>query len=843
MRGIGGLHLYILIEQARSIPETGQAIFEKLVLHGHGRIETSKAGTLLRRSLVDAGVWQPERLDFTRANCGEGLEQRFPEPQFFGSISTDLFAPRFLTTVKLTASEHSEVARKWESLESDSATRMKAKECRSASALEQARRRLPANASDSALHVLAEQLANDLKNRILPSDLQIRLQSGNFVTVQAIASDPKQFDGVKCADPIEHDYGDGKTVGIIQTNRYPPYIKSLAHGGETYYLFDWEETLLADFDDLPADVEELTQELRKLKLDDVKITWAQKAAKLGKADRIAVRDVVAGITGQKPAQLNAQLAEVRSTLDRAKNDEEIESRADGRALMPFKPEDQTNQAIEVEQLVVKRARPGEYVCFSGQLAQVIEKELPYAHQIDNPDGKAPPVLQIDLLNDVSILRHVESAVVFFTESRGHKKAISVPSGIVEILRNKTHHAAPKVTGLVPHPIVLRDGSILALPGLDKRTGLFVSGNGLSGAQPFQLPEAREALARLRQTVLEGFDFQTPLDGDVALAALLTGIQRRLLDMAPGWAVLASTQSSGKTTLARIVHILLTGCDMPATAFPNGDETEMQKRLLATLQRGPAMVTFDNIPDGFTFRSASLASALTSPSFSQRVLGSTREVEYPTNTLFVLTGNNLSFGADELSRWLVCRLAPKTATPETRSFKNPDVLGHTLRIRDSVLRDAIGLIAGYRTYAANSIAPSSRYHHWDAVVRQPLIWAGASDIAQVFDSNSVQSDERNAHRALLATLLEKFGGRWFSARQVSQVAFHHDGPDELAYESRLQIALETLRTKDVKSPRSVGVCLNARLGQLAAVGGKEVLLEARPDSHTGSKEYRVAGYAG
>jgi hypothetical protein len=52
------------------------------------------------------------------------------------------------------------------------------------------------------------------------------------------------------------------------------------------------------------------------------------------------------------------------------------------------------------------------------------------------------------------------------------------------------------------------------------------------------------------------------------------------------------QASGKTTLFRKFHIVLTGRDMAVSTFPENDEAEVQKRLLAMLMRSPAMVCFD-----------------------------------------------------------------------------------------------------------------------------------------------------------------------------------------------------------------------------------------------------------
>ncbi len=84
----------------------------------------------------------------------------------------------------------------------------------------------------------------------------------------------------------------------------------------------------------------------------------------------------------------------------------------------------------------------------------------------------------------------------------------------------------------------------------------------------------------------------------AVALLLTAIIRKNIDIAPGFLLNANIQGSGKTTLAQIIYIILTGCDMPVSSLPKSSE-ESKKEMLATLMQSPAMVCFDNVRDGST----------------------------------------------------------------------------------------------------------------------------------------------------------------------------------------------------------------------------------------------------
>ena len=105
---------------------------------------------------------------------------------------------------------------------------------------------------------------------------------------------------------------------------------------------------------------------------------------------------------------------------------------------------------------------------------------------------------------------------------------------------------------------------------------------------------------------------------------------------------AAQQSVGKTTLAKRIHHILTGRDLPVLTWAGEkNETETEKTLLAVLLGSPAMLVFDNLGNAMTFKSAAISGNMTSPSFSGRFLGLSRMVTVPTNTVYVLTGNNIS----------------------------------------------------------------------------------------------------------------------------------------------------------------------------------------------------------
>lgn len=77
-----GWHMYFPFTPARRLPDFANWLFKKFWIAGHGYIFVSRAGSLLTRTIFDASVFSPERLDFVAgAHCID-CEQRLPNPVY-----------------------------------------------------------------------------------------------------------------------------------------------------------------------------------------------------------------------------------------------------------------------------------------------------------------------------------------------------------------------------------------------------------------------------------------------------------------------------------------------------------------------------------------------------------------------------------------------------------------------------------------------------------------------------------------------------------------------------------------------------------------------------------------
>ena len=126
---------------------------------------------------------------------------------------------------------------------------------------------------------------------------------------------------------------------------------------------------------------------------------------------------------------------------------------------------------------------------------------------------------------------------------------------------------------------------------------------------------------------------------------------------------APTPGTGKGLLADVVAIPSTG-RRAATLTEAGNEGEWRKRITAQLRNGRAITLIDNIHARLD--SAALSAALTSPMWTDRLLGVSEIVAYPVRTTWIATGNNVALSREIARRTVRCRMDAQMDHPEDRS---------------------------------------------------------------------------------------------------------------------------------------------------------------------------------
>ncbi|MBT2788032.1 MULTISPECIES: hypothetical protein [unclassified Halomonas] len=237
LTGLRGQRLYWLALDARDIERAGRALQVYFWAAGHGWVDVGAAGQRLKRTLLDASVWQSNRLDFAAgAECFPPLVQQRGEPVLVGGAVAVLDTQAVIPDpdpVTLAAAEKNKVAAML-------AAKLEADTVQADYIEARAREMVGSAASDETLEQSRETVRRALNNNVLAGDFPIMLVDENgskqVLTVGDVLDNPERYHNFLTLDPIEPEYQGGKTVGKLYLMSAHPSLYSFSHGGKTYKL-------------------------------------------------------------------------------------------------------------------------------------------------------------------------------------------------------------------------------------------------------------------------------------------------------------------------------------------------------------------------------------------------------------------------------------------------------------------------------------------------------------------------------------------------------------------------------------------------------------------------------
>ena len=238
LKGISGQRIYIPVKNAADILRAGESLFKRLWLAGFGRIEISKAGSFLTRTIIDASVFQPERLDFAGgASLGDGLIQELPDPEVFNPqghyLDTEKELPDLsdaeqvtladlIATAKSTLSGQQELVRdKW--IEAHVKQEIS----------------YPENHPKEEVEKVVNKYRAITQTQNLPESFTIRIKDNygeRDITIEELLKNKRKYNGVLCQDPLEPEYHGGQFLAYVNLLESTPNIYSHAHGGIRYKI-------------------------------------------------------------------------------------------------------------------------------------------------------------------------------------------------------------------------------------------------------------------------------------------------------------------------------------------------------------------------------------------------------------------------------------------------------------------------------------------------------------------------------------------------------------------------------------------------------------------------------
>lgn len=220
--------LYVPVTDASMIPEAGKRLVALLWAAGMGWHDVGNAGQALARCLVDASVWQPERLDFAAPPV---LRDGIRRPAELAHVYGDAAGLFDLMAIIATVDDHKTASKRMR--ESREAVKPQCKLQRETWAAERAP--TLAKARGITAEKARDVLTRASEHAVLMGDFLLTAADGGQVSVGDVLDHPDRWHNARFADPLDPD--EDRRVAVVNLKSGTrPALYSHRHGGIRFEL-------------------------------------------------------------------------------------------------------------------------------------------------------------------------------------------------------------------------------------------------------------------------------------------------------------------------------------------------------------------------------------------------------------------------------------------------------------------------------------------------------------------------------------------------------------------------------------------------------------------------------
>jgi hypothetical protein len=258
---------------------------------------------------------------------------------------------------------------------------------------------------------------------------------------------------------------------------------------------------------------------------------------------------------------------------------------------------------------------------------------------------------------------------------------------------------PPLDSVVRTPTFGKDAMLITTPGYHRSDALWMFPDDSLNIPEVPAKPTREQIASARALLVDellvDFPFVRDSDRAHAIAAILLPFLRRMIaGLAPIHLIEAPTQGSGKGLLASLISIVSTGLAAEGRTVPE-NEDEVRKMITAELVTGRPIILLDNLSEKRVLESPALASVVTVPYWTDRLLGESEMLHLRNNALWLMTGNNPRLSAELSRRCIRLRIDPRIDMPWLRGgFRHPLITEWAQENRSALVHAALTLIQAW-----------------------------------------------------------------------------------------------------------------------------------------------------
>lgn len=417
-----------------------------------------------------------------------------------------------------------------------------------------------------------------------------------------------------------------------------------------------------------------------------------------------------------------------------------------------------------------------------ELAEALMEGDPSAWLFADPDGVLMELFRDDA-GEMRRRRLTEAAarealyrsahVVKGTAAGCAGVACFCPAGSVtqDLLRTVMHAAGKKarpIYGVRPYPIIAPNGAIVAQPGYDPQTK-----NWLDVAEDLTVPEnpteedAMAAAEVLRDLLTEFPLVDRDIDAANWMGYALTLLAKSFVGKTPVFIITGNGKNTGKTTLAHLPYLALTGQEPFAEGDFPLDGAEQAKWMTSALMVNRGLTLLDNLRAGSEVRGDALAKALTSDRWSARRLGSNdSHISLPVLTVFAATGNQVRAGEDTRRR--ACTIKLEYAGNAAKRTFNRSLYQHVLQSRSAIVSALLTIMAAWME--AGQPDPEGRllngFEKWHRTIGGALHFAGVKGFMERLEEELDASDsDDDVWLEHLGWIEKAFGKSSFTIKEI------------------------------------------------------------------------------
>ena len=293
-------------------------------------------------------------------------------------------------------------------------------------------------------------------------------------------------------------------------------------------------------------------------------------------------------------------------------------------------------------------------------------------RVETVNGEHP--VTRPLSTDMTVHHMARSAQWYRQYASGNRRPARPPIVVARDILASPNLPLPCLERIVRVPFLGRDGNLKTEPGYHEGDAtLFVPPRGFrlpkisDNPTPGQLEVARRLILR---SLLRDFPFTSEAARAHAVAALLLPLVRSFIrGPTPLHLVEKPTPGTGGTLLVQVLCQISLGETIAAMSAPK-DESEWRRTVLASLRSVPLAVFIDNPQQ---LESPTLASAITSDIYTDRVVRTSETVRLPVSCLWIASANNPVLSREMARRVIRIRLDAGVERPELRdSFLHPQL---------------------------------------------------------------------------------------------------------------------------------------------------------------------------